>query len=110
MLATQPHLDQQVRPVQQRHEARFHRHPVRVFDARGQALNLDLVSADVARQVRQVSQRRDDEDFGRLSRYRPETQDPDKQDDPEQMEQSQFHVRFLSSRVSVPATHGRVTL
>ncbi len=80
MLATQPHLDQQVRPVQQRHEARFHRHPVRVFDARGQALNLDLVSADVARQVRQVGQGGDDVDFCRLSRDRPETPDPDTKD------------------------------
>ncbi len=78
VLAIQPDQDQQVRPVQHRHEARFHRHPVRVFDARGQAVNLDLVSADVARQVRQVSQRGDDADFGRVSRYRPKTKDPNK--------------------------------
>ena len=46
-----------------RHEARFHRHPVRVFNTRGQAVNLDLVSADVARQVRQISKSRNDVDF-----------------------------------------------
>ncbi len=63
MLTLQPHLEQQVRPVHQRHEARFHRHPVRVFDARGQALNLDLVAADVARQIRQVGQCCDDVDL-----------------------------------------------
>ena len=58
---------QQVGPVQQRHEARLHRHAVRVFDAGGQAADLDVVAADVAREIGQVGERGDDADFGGVS-------------------------------------------
>ncbi len=87
VLAIKPHQDQQVRPVHHRHEARFHRHPVGVFDARGQAVNLDQVAADGARKVRQVGQRRDDADFGGMSGHRPATQYPGERDDREQTKQ-----------------------
>ena len=71
MLTIEPHHDQQVCPVHHRHKARFHRNPVRVLDAGGQALNLDQIPADGARKVSQVSQRRDDPDLGRMSGHRP---------------------------------------
>jgi len=44
VLTIQPHKDQQVRLIQHRHETRFHRHPVNVFDARAQAVYLDLIA------------------------------------------------------------------
>ena len=73
VFTVKPDQDQQVRPVHHRHEARFHRDPVSIFNTRGQAVNLDQVPPDLARKVRQVGQGRDDLDFGRISRHRPPT-------------------------------------
>ena len=71
VLAIKPHQNQQVRPVHHRHEARFHRHPVRVFDAGRQAVNVDQVAADGARKIRQVGKRRDDADLCAHERASP---------------------------------------
>ena len=59
----------QVRPVHHRDEARFHRHAVRVFDAGRETANFNEIAADVAGEIRQVSERSDDADFGRVRRH-----------------------------------------
>ena len=96
VLAVEPHQDQQVRPVQERHEARFHRHPVRVFDTGGEAVHIDLVAADVARQVRQVGERGDDPDFGGKSGHGAQANSPSEQHDREQTERFRYSWLYFS--------------
>ena len=83
MLAIEPYQNHEVRAVHYRHVARFHGDPVRVFDARGQAVNLDQVAADSAREVRQVGQCRDNADLGGVGGHCSHTQHPDERDDQE---------------------------
>ncbi len=68
VFAAKPDQHQQVGAIQPRHEARLHRHAVRVLDAGGQAEDLHVVAADVAREVGQVGERGDHADFGRPAR------------------------------------------
>ena len=49
--------------VEQRHKARPHRHAVRVFDAGRKTADVHEIAADIAREIREVSERGDDVDF-----------------------------------------------
>src|ERR1039458_3457857 len=48
--------------------ARLHRHAVRVFDAGGETVDLNMLAADVACEVGQVGERGDDADSGCVGR------------------------------------------
>lgn len=67
MFAIEPDQQHEVRPVEQWHETRFHRHAVRVFDAGGETADFDVITTDFASKIRQVSEGGHDADFRRLS-------------------------------------------
>ena len=67
VLAIESDQHDQVGTIQQRHKTRLHRHAMRVFDAGGEAEHFNLIAADLPGEVREVSKRGDDVDFGRLN-------------------------------------------
>ena len=81
MLAIKTHQNQQVSPVHHRHEARFHRHPVGVFNTGRQTVNVDQIAADGASKIRQIGKRCNDADLFRVSGHRPPAQYSGKCDD-----------------------------
>ena len=102
MFAIESDEHDKIGAVQHRNEARLHRHAVRVFDAGGEAANLNLIAADIARKVGEIREGGDNADFGRAGRSGAKCDGGDG-GQRQETEQFGFH-KILLSKFSVVAS------
>jgi hypothetical protein len=90
VLAVESGEHDQIGAVHSWHEAWLHRHAVRVLDAGGEAEHVNVIAANLPREVGQIRERGDDADLCRVKRLRRK-RDCANRGEGQKMNQFQFH-------------------